>query len=219
MHDFITTAKENSKLNMWNILTVHNQTMLYTHTKSQFCTKRSLNLFLEKEDSLGFWIPCHGFHTLSAKLGMRTSNRFRDPGFLELYSGFQSPRFRIPQAKISQIFDSKTKIFRIGKSGLPYMWPLVTLLWFLLSTDWISYDGKHKSNMESIQNGHPRRCKKKPFVTIYNGLMSVCQFFLSYFRTGVIKKLMVMMMILIKKIKIDLTSLDIYIYNHSFVLA
>ena len=174
--------------------------------------KDRLTFFLKKKDSLGFWIPCHGFHTLSAKLGMRTSNRYRDPGF-------QSPRFRIPQAKISQIFDSKTKIFRIGKSGLPYTWPLITLLWFLLSIDWISYDGKHKSNMESIQNGHPRRCKKKPFVTICNGLMSVCQFFLSYFRTGVIKKLVVMMMILIKKIKIDLTWLDIYIYNHSFVLA
>ena len=152
---------------------------------------------------------------------MRTSNRYRDPGFLELYSGFQSPRFQILQAKISLIFDSKTKIFRIGKSGLPYMWPLITLLWFLLSTDWISYDGKHKSNMESIQNGRPRRCKKKPFVTIYNGLMSVCQFFLSYFRTGVIKKLMVMMMILIKKIKIDLTWLDTFItillYLHNSV--
>ena len=44
--------------------------------------------------------------------------------------------------------------------------------------------------MESIQNGHPRRCKEKTFVTIYNGLRSVCQFFLSYFRTGVIKRLM-----------------------------
>ena len=75
---------------------------------------------------------------------------------------------------------------------------LITLLWFLLLTDWISYDGKRKSNMESIQNSHPRRCKKKPFVTIYNGLMSVCQFFLSYFRKGVIKKMMMMMMILIK---------------------
>ena len=36
MHEFITTAKENSKLNMWNILIVHNQIILYTHTKSQF---------------------------------------------------------------------------------------------------------------------------------------------------------------------------------------
>ena len=85
-------------------------------------------------------------------------------------SGFHKQRFRwfpIP----------KRTLFRIGKSGLPYMWQLITLLWFLLLTDWISYDGKRKSNMESIQNGHPRRCKKKPFVTIYNGLMSVCQFF------------------------------------------
>ena len=109
MHEFITAAKENSKLNMWNILTVHNQTMLYTHTKSQFCAKRSLNLFLEKEDSLGFWIPCHGFHTLSAELRIRTSNRYRNPGFLELYSEFQSQRFRIPQGKISLISNSKSE--------------------------------------------------------------------------------------------------------------
>ena len=31
------------------------------------------------------------------------SNRFRDSGFLELYSVFQSPGLRIPQAKISRI--------------------------------------------------------------------------------------------------------------------
>ena len=56
--------------------------------------------------------------------------------------------------------------------------------------------------MESIQNGHPRRCKEKTFVTIYNGLRSVCQFFLSYFRTGVIKKLMMMMMMILIKLKL-----------------
>ena len=36
---------------------------------------------------LGFWIPCHEFRNLDF-------NRQWDSGFLELYSGFQSPGFR-----------------------------------------------------------------------------------------------------------------------------
>ena len=39
------------------------------------------------QDSLGFWIPCHGFRILDF-------NRQWDSSFLELYSGFQSPGFR-----------------------------------------------------------------------------------------------------------------------------
>ena len=39
------------------------------------------------QHSLGFWIPCHGFRNLDF-------NRQWDSGFLELYSGFQSPGFR-----------------------------------------------------------------------------------------------------------------------------
>ena len=46
------------------------------------------------QDSLGFRILCQ-----------------RDSGFLEVYSGFQSPGFWIPQAKISWI----------RESGIPYM--------------------------------------------------------------------------------------------------
>ena len=39
------------------------------------------------QDSLGFWIPCHGFRNLDF-------NSQWDFGFLELYSGFQSPGFQ-----------------------------------------------------------------------------------------------------------------------------
>ena len=38
------------------------------------------------QDSLGFCIPCHGFRNLDF-------NSQWDSGFLELYSGFQSPGF------------------------------------------------------------------------------------------------------------------------------
>ena len=41
------------------------------------------------------------------------------PGFFELYSGFQSPGFRILQAWISRISDSTSKNFRY--SGFPYI--------------------------------------------------------------------------------------------------
>ena len=39
------------------------------------------------QDSLGFWIPCHGFRNLDF-------NSQWDSGFLDLYSGFQSAGFR-----------------------------------------------------------------------------------------------------------------------------
>ena len=60
------------------------------------------------QDSLGFWIPGRGFRIQST--GFRILCQW-DSGFLELYSGFQSPRFWIPQAKISWI----------RESGIPYM--------------------------------------------------------------------------------------------------
>jgi len=44
------------------------------------------------------------------------SNRLWDPGFLELFSGLQSPEFRIPQGKFS----------RIPKFEFPYMRRLVS---------------------------------------------------------------------------------------------
>ena len=60
------------------------------------------------QDSLGFWIPRRGFRIQST--GFRILCQW-DSGFLELYSGFQSPGFWIPQAKISWI----------RESGIPYM--------------------------------------------------------------------------------------------------
>ena len=58
-----------------------------------------------------------GFHAVNSGSFVSTtwipdSNRQWDSGFLELYSGYQSPGFRIPLAKIS----------RISESGFPYMW-------------------------------------------------------------------------------------------------
>ena len=60
------------------------------------------------QDSLGFWIPRRGFRIQS--IGFRILCQW-DFGFLEMYSGFQSPGFCIPQAKISWI----------RESGIPYM--------------------------------------------------------------------------------------------------
>ena len=72
------------------------------------------------QDSVGFWIQCYrfqipgtGFRTLSVEFGFRIPivNGIPDSGFRELYSGFQRPRYLIPQTKISQIPDSTRKNF------------------------------------------------------------------------------------------------------------
>ena len=53
-----------------------------------------------------FWysrrIPPRGFRIVSGTW-ILDSDRYWDSGFLELYSGYQSPGFQIPQAKISRI--------------------------------------------------------------------------------------------------------------------
>jgi len=53
-----------------------------------------------------FWysrlIPRRGFRIVSG-MWILDSDRYPDSGFLELYSGYQSPGFQIPQAKISRI--------------------------------------------------------------------------------------------------------------------
>ena len=71
------------------------------------------------QDSHGFWIPRRGFRILVAGFqifssGTRIpdSNCQWDSRFLQLYSGFQTPGFRIPLAKISWI----------SESGFPYMY-------------------------------------------------------------------------------------------------
>ena len=67
------------------------------------------------QDSLGFLIPRCGFQIfqvfVSGTLNL-DPNRYWDSGFLELYSGFQSPRPSIPKEKI---------LFQIPESGYPYM--------------------------------------------------------------------------------------------------
>ena len=67
------------------------------------------------QDSLGFLIPRCGFQIfqvfVSGTLNL-DPNRYWDSGFLELYSGFQSPRPSIPKEK---------NLFQIPESGYPYM--------------------------------------------------------------------------------------------------
>ena len=62
------------------------------------------------QDSLGFWIPRRGFQilgtefqSLSVQLGIWITIDNAVLYSLELYSGFQSPGFRILQANISRI--------------------------------------------------------------------------------------------------------------------
>ena len=62
------------------------------------------------QDSLGFWIPRRGFQilgtefqSLSVQLGIWITIDNAVLYSLELYSGFQSLGFRIPQANISRI--------------------------------------------------------------------------------------------------------------------
>ena len=48
------------------------------------------------QDSLGFWIPCRGFRIPAT--GFQPLVGFQI--FFQLYSGFQSPGYRIPQQKL-----------------------------------------------------------------------------------------------------------------------
>ena len=64
------------------------------------------------------------------------SNRQWDSDFLELYSGFQSPGFRIPQAKISLITESgfpymggMEKIYIYNNQVLYFLFCCQTLFW------------------------------------------------------------------------------------------
>ena len=57
-----------------------------------------------------------GFQVLDSRFSVSEawipdSNCYWDSGFLELFSGFESPGFRIPQAKLSWIQDSGSKIY------------------------------------------------------------------------------------------------------------
>lgn len=77
-----------------------------------------------KTVSLGFWITRHGFQALDSgffdsETWIPDLNHKWDSGFLELYSGFQSPGFRIPRAKTSPIPDSTVEDFPDSKDRAP----------------------------------------------------------------------------------------------------
>ena len=65
-----------------------------------------------------FRIPGTGFQSLSLELEFWI---LIVTGFLKLYSGLQSPGFRIPQAKFSGFRIPQAKVFRIPESGFPFM--------------------------------------------------------------------------------------------------
>ena len=77
------------------------------------------------QDSLGFWIPFHGFwipgavfKSFSVELGLQIPFL---SGVLELYSGFQSPGSRIPYHNFPGFWILQAKIFQIPETGYPYM--------------------------------------------------------------------------------------------------
>ena len=61
------------------------------------------------QETLGFWIHSvdSGFQVLDSSLCQWKSIPQLDSVFLEVYSRFQSPGFRIPQAKISRFLESE----------------------------------------------------------------------------------------------------------------
>ena len=80
------------------------------------------------KDSHGFWIPRRRIPdsrylipVFVSGTQILDSNLQQDSGFLELYSGFQSPGFRIPQAKLVRIPIPQAKISQIQESGFPFM--------------------------------------------------------------------------------------------------
>ena len=71
------------------------------------------------QDSLGFWIPSRGFWILcqwNLDSGVESLVKF-----LELDSGFQSPGFQIPEAKLCHIPVFTSNIFWIPESVFPYV--------------------------------------------------------------------------------------------------
>ena len=73
-----------------------------------------------------------GFHTVDSRFQLLDSNlcqwkydsgsqNLQDSGFLEPYSGFQNPGFRIPQASFPRFWIPQAKVSCITESGFPYM--------------------------------------------------------------------------------------------------
>ena len=81
------------------------------------------------QNSLGFWIPRHGFRILGP--GFRILCQWNlDSGFqalvgfrifFELYSGFQSPESRVLRQKFSGFRIPQAKMSRIPEYGFSYM--------------------------------------------------------------------------------------------------
>ena len=99
------------------------------------------------QDTLGFWIPRRGlripitgFQIFFSRTWIPDSNCQWDSGFLHLYSGFQGPGFRIPQAKISKIPDSKCKNFPDSGIRIPLHRPIDGLWLFIVITKCVYID-------------------------------------------------------------------------------
>ena len=80
------------------------------------------------QDSLGFWIPLRGFRIsrwwISVFVGgtwILDCNCRWDSRFLELYSGFQSPGFGIPQANFPRFWIPQAKLSWIPESGFRHI--------------------------------------------------------------------------------------------------
>ena len=97
--------------------------------------KQPLNLALYKgiQDSLGFWVlrrrirdsPVLDSSPCQWNLQILDSNLQKDSGFLKLYSGFQSPGFRILQENFPKFWIPQAKISWIPEST----WGEKSLLW------------------------------------------------------------------------------------------
>ena len=58
-------------------------------------------------------------------LWISDSNHYWDSKIVELYSGYQDPRFQIQQAKVSGFRILQGKLFQIPESGFPYLGELI----------------------------------------------------------------------------------------------
>ena len=94
----------------------------------------------EIKDSLGFWIPRHGFripgtgfHSFQCNFDYGFHHRW-DSGFLSLYSGFQSTGFRIKQQKFSQVQGFNKQI----SPRIPLHWAKTALMLQALTAGMVS---------------------------------------------------------------------------------
>ena len=92
------------------------------------------------QDSLGFWIPCHGFRNLDF-------NSQWDSGFLELYSGFQNPGFRNADSlSLGECKQSKNTLMTTFKYVIFLTWEVSAIFVTLALSSVISSTNKQKIN-------------------------------------------------------------------------